>query len=262
MIVKKPRPLRLLCMNVCGMFGTGFSSRRISVGRALGRFDADLIAVQELFTEADARKVDQGISLPHRFRHRRLGMLAGGLALYSRRPLAEARFIGFKEQGAWYRLSLLARLNQKGFIFARWENPRLGIINTHLLANYAKKYERGAYLRWQRRQAEELIGFIARLDPSLPLIVLGDFNVPPENQIYRRLCSIGLVDAMEGSRRPSMVSREEIDLGILAPNETLRVDFVFLRPGVGAKPGLKCSYVLDKEGLSDHRGLLAELSLD
>lgn len=254
--------MKILSMNVCGMPGTGFHRRRTPVGHAIGRLKPDLAALQEVFFESDARMLGAGLELPHAFRQKRLGMLAGGLSLHSRHPLHEAQFVGFREQGAWYRLSFLARLNQKGFIFARWERPRLGIIVTHLLSNYVRNHDAGAYARWQESQAAQLVEFIHRVDPGLPLVVMGDFNVPPRSRSYRLLRAAGLEDAMEGCEHHSMISKKELNLGIFAPNDLERVDFVFLRAAKSRKSSLRCGYVLGKEGLSDHQGLLAELGLE
>jgi endonuclease/exonuclease/phosphatase family metal-dependent hydrolase len=261
MTATPPRSIKIISLNVCGLPGTGFASRRGPIGKALGKLDADIVALQEIFFEGDARKLDRHVGLPHRFRYKRLGMLAGGLVLYSRQPLVEARFIPFSEQGAWYRLSFLSRLNQKGFIFTRWERPRLGIINTHLLANYVRRYERGQYARWQEKQVEQLARFINRLDPDLPLVVAGDFNVPPQGRPYRHLRAAGLVDSMLGCTQPSMLSRDELNLGILSPTESIRIDYVFFKGSESAERSLVGAYALDKEGLSDHRGLLADVRL-
>lgn len=251
-------PLKTLSLNCCGMPGTGFRRRKPAIAEALSRLAPDLAALQEVFFEREARELAAASALPHLFHARRLGAVAGGLVLLSRLPLSEAEFIPFRTQGSLLRFSALARCNRKGFIFARWDRPKLGIIATHLLSNYQEKFDSGPYAAWQERQIDQLVDFIAGRDPALPLLVAGDFNVHPRTPAYRRFQAAGLVDAMAGCRRPSMVPKKDLDLGWLAPGLPERIDYVWYRLK-SPLHAVRCAYTLEKERLSDHLGLLAEL---
>lgn len=250
--------MKTLSLNCCGMPGTGFRLRKPAIARALKGLAADLVALQEVFFERSARELASASALPHAFHARRLGTVAGGLALFSRLPLADAAFIPFRVQGSALRFSALARFNRKGFIFARWNHPKVGIIATHLLSNYHERFDSGPYAAWQERQIDQLVDFIARQDPGLPLLAVGDFNVPPRTPAYRRFQAAGLVDAMAGCERPSMVSKDDLDLGWLAPSLPERIDYVWYRLKDTLR-AVRCGYALEEGKLSDHVGLLAEL---
>jgi endonuclease/exonuclease/phosphatase family metal-dependent hydrolase len=252
--------LKILSLNCCGMPGTDFSRRMPRIARRLSDVAPDLVALQEVFLERTARKLAATAGLPYAFHARRLGTVPGGLVLLSRFPLSETAFIPFEEQGSLFRYSVLARLNRKGFLFARLERPRMGIVATHLLSNYVRRFDEGPYAGWQHRQVEQLLDFIAGLEPGLPLLVVGDFNIHPRTSAYRRLRSTGLADLMEGSESPSMVPKTELNLGWFSPSLQERLDYVLLR-SAQALSAIRCGYLFEGEGLSDHLGLLAELEL-
>jgi endonuclease/exonuclease/phosphatase family metal-dependent hydrolase len=247
-------------LNCCGMPGTEFARRMPKIARRIREVSPDLVALQEVFLERTARKLATASGLPFAFHARRLGTVAGGLVLLSRFPLSETTFIPFEEQGSLFRYSVLARLNRKGFLFARLERPRMGIVATHLLSNYLNRFDEGPYADWQQHQVEQLLDFIAELESGLPLLLVGDLNFHPRTSAYRRLRSTGLADLMEGCASPSMVPKTELDLGWLAPSLQERLDYVMLRPAETFS-AVRCGYMFEGEGLSDHLGLLAELKL-
>lgn len=124
-------------------------------------------------------------------------------------------------------------------------------LNTHLdnKSRYAR--ERAAGLI-----AQTLAGF----DPTLPVIVTGDFNAPAHGRVHRLLLDAGLVDSWDaaGSRSPAYGTfhgyRPPVPGG-------RRIDWILTTPGVRAHWAAMNTFSVDGVHPSDHFPVQASLTL-
>jgi len=145
------------------------------------------------------------------------------------------------------------------------------VLNTHLLADYRDSLRtRFPFQAIQERQLDQLSARIRAEDPEVPLVVVGDLNVPAESGPLCRLReACHLEDAMAGEAAPSMVGPGEFVAGPWVPRRAERLDAVLFRASGGGLRLLRAGYVLDRPSsdptvrgtLSDHRGVLAEFQM-
>jgi endonuclease/exonuclease/phosphatase family metal-dependent hydrolase len=258
--------LRVLTWNIWWRFGP-WERRRPAIGATLARLDADVIALQEVWSDETtnlAADLAAELSYHHVFAP---GMdmkgFGFGNALLSRWPIARhesTRLHGQKETGEG-RLAL----------FAEVDGPRgpLPVFSTHLNWRYHHSHIR-------QRQVADLTRFVDRMGPgTFPPIVCGDFNAEPASEEIRMMTGLttcpveGLVfhDAWVGAggggpgytwdnANPYVVAEFEPDR---------RIDYILVgRPvACGAGHVVDCR-IAGNEPMggvwpSDHHAVLAEL---
>lgn len=293
--------MRILTYNCCALpVLTGELKARLTrIGSEIASLDPDVVLLQEVFLPRHLRILRDGLA---RWRYAYSGVRAwrtfgGGLAVFSKHPLAEPGFVRFRDQGQLLRYSLLARVSRKGFITAIVEPegaPPFRLVATHPIADYrvwrsgpaladargAKTmreylWKKGAVIRGdpypvlQGRQMAQLTAYLTGLEPGLPLVVGGDFNLTPVSRLMRDfLRATGLCDCMGGSLAPSIMAERYYRLPYHgAPDR--RIDYILLRGGrSGRFVPREARYVLERPvpvggsrsvTLSDHLGVLVEL---
>jgi endonuclease/exonuclease/phosphatase family metal-dependent hydrolase len=239
--------LRVLTLNV--LFRGDVRARITALGRLLAGCRVDVVCLQELVSGRMLGRLD--------FPHRTWGGIGpwvrGGLVVLSRHPVAASRFEPFTLTGA-PRPSLGDALLRKGRLRTRIGGAT--VIDTHLQSNPSGDWVRPN--RWNRRQEFEL-GELARTVAAVPgtepLIVAGDFNVPPDFPPYRRfLRETGLHDPLAPNPPPTFRgSRAAID-HILVRGAAAEANLAFEHEQVRTRRGR----VLP---LSDHIGIVADVRL-
>ncbi len=275
--------MRILTYNCCALpvFAGDIRARLKRIGLEVAALDPDLILLQEIFLPAHLKVLQARLKgWPHVFFGKRSWRRhAGGLAIFSRYPLESPRFIKYREQGSWLRYSVLAKFSGKGYMSARLHGPSgavFELVHTHLIADYrrpavAEGSRRDPYPKFQKGQIEELSRFVRGLDRSRPLLLAGDFNMPPHSKLLRALLKrSGLRDGMEGVLEPSILDRRYYRLPY-RPAPDKRLDYVFHRGGGKWTVDVRESRYVFKGAvqlensrrveLSDHHGVLTELKV-
>jgi endonuclease/exonuclease/phosphatase family metal-dependent hydrolase len=218
----------------------------------------DVVCLQEVMYRRNARLLRR---LAPGLRHHAYAgpvILRGGLVLLSRWPITRRRFVR-------YPLTAPARpeyLMRKGaqVVTVATGDGVLVVVNTHLSAN--RDDDRSPGNRWTRVQRTEfgrLADRLAGLDPAVPLVVVGDLNVPRDSAVLAGfLTTAGLRDVLAGDTRPTYRPTPRW------PSPPA-LDHVLVRPSMSAaaRPVFAGEVRLDDGRtayLSDHYGVETELT--
>ncbi len=243
--------LSLVTLNVWALpFGIArrTGERLREIGERMRRWDADVLLLQEAWTDAARESLAAAARASGRAHVFDPG---GGLMVASRLAFERAEFQPYALAGIATHVHRGDYQGGKGFARVRVRTPRgpLELVNTHLHAQYEPDGA-DAYLGHRTGQAVELAA--ALRDPALPLVAAGDFNTREGRPEYRVLTGLaGLRDAGVAldRREPTSSSGERIDL-------------VFARDGDGAAVRPLALERISVQGeLSDHAGLTAEVEL-
>ncbi|GAB3656975.1 hypothetical protein GCM10027589_16760 [Actinocorallia lasiicapitis] len=128
----------------------------------------------------------------------------GGLAILSRWPVQEVRFVRYP----WRRPVRPEWAMRKGVQIVRLTPPggdALYVANTHLSANRDEVWAApNRYTRLQAVELDRLATALEALDPDVPLIVAGDFNIPHDAPVLAGFAArLGLVVAGGTAREPT-----------------------------------------------------------
>jgi endonuclease/exonuclease/phosphatase (EEP) superfamily protein YafD len=174
--------------------------------RELDRLHVTTICLQEVQQNAYAPLVRRGLtSYPYHVFERHRYAPKGGLAIFSRLPLARHRFEVYQDRGTWYSISFADWALYKGILLVHLEvdGLEIAVLNTHMNANYTGEWHRETHLsRIQNRQVEQLIRTIHSIPEDTLLIVSGDLNFPRTSLLYKELISGGgLLDPLVNDPR-------------------------------------------------------------
>jgi endonuclease/exonuclease/phosphatase family metal-dependent hydrolase len=245
--------------------------RLAAIGAALPALDADVVALQEVWTpEAQRALVDAGqrAGLTGHW-HNRGGRGNSGLLVLSRLPIAEARFDAFRVRGLPERVWHGDYWSGKGFALLGLRTPQgpLAFLDTHLHAEYAEDV--GDEYR-THRMAQVVQLALALTGVQVPLIAAGDFNLRDDQPHHAVLTGIARLRdaALEAGRPQATVLAASPYRGRSFADA--RIDYVFVRDGV--ERALRVQRVerrFDEElrfgdeggAASDHAGLVADLEI-
>jgi endonuclease/exonuclease/phosphatase family metal-dependent hydrolase len=258
-----PMRLRVLSFNTWSVpwISDQREARVRRVGQAIAELAPDVVALQEVWTDEDARSIAAALAtsgLPHvRYfaSSAPVGFGSAGLLIASVHPLADVAYqpftLGARPHTPWH----LDWVASKGVIRARIDTPigALTIANTHLQASYRT----GNYVPVRIGQMLQISDFVGAFGvhsaagtASLPVILVGDLNATPSALEFQ------LLETFTGLRPAA--PQFDIDAVLYRPGNT-----VTLRP-------LRVSEVLDTpidlgggthERLSDHPGILVDFEL-
>lgn len=207
--------LRLLTFNA--LMRGDVRARLRALGAVLERSGYDLVCLQEVAFRHHATLLRR---TARRYGHHACSgavLLEGGLVLLSRLPIRTARFARYPRTGP----ARAEYLMRKGAQVAVVDTPAgpLAVVNTHLSANRDGDWSpANRYTPIARAELGHLAGELAGLDPALPAVVAGDFNVPRTGNdlgmgapprvgsagtLAAFLAAAGLTDAMAGDTEPT-----------------------------------------------------------
>jgi endonuclease/exonuclease/phosphatase family metal-dependent hydrolase len=253
--------LRLLTFNA--LMRGDVRPRLRALGAALEQSDYDVVCLQEVLLLSHAELVR---TLAGRYGHHAWSggvLLKGGLVLLSRWPVRTARFVRYPRTGP----ARPEYVMRKGAQLAVLQTPAgpLAVVNTHLSANRDGDWSpANRYARVARAELGHLAAELARIDPALPAVTVGDFNVPRDDEALARFRTAArLTDAMAGDTEPTFrpTSRWPTPPAF---------DHVLVRPAPGrpltARGRLVFREAVPLPGgrhgyLSDHYGVAAVLTL-
>ncbi len=247
--------LRLLTLNA--LMKDDVRSRLRVLGALLDRSPYDVVCLQEVMYRANAVLVRRVARSYGYHAHTGAVVVEGGLMLLSRLPVAGSRFVRYPMAGP-VRPELLMRKGAQ-VVVVEAAGGRVAVVNTHLSANRDDDWSAGnRYTRVQRGELHRLAGVVAAIDPPLPVVVVGDLNVPRTSPVLAEfLAATGLRDARAGDTEPTYRPTPRFP----APPA---LDHVLLRPGLTARTRLVFrAPVTLPDGrqvyLSDHYGIEADL---
>lgn len=232
---------------------------------ASGKYD--IVGLQEIWDMEDLERMQRGAELggfayTHHFKS---GHVGSGLVVLSRYPIVELDFHRYRLRGTAETVYYGDYIAGKGIGLARIQTPD-GLLNfyiTHLIAQYEAD-DRDQYVAHRAAQMFEAARFINhRTAATAPAVMVGDFNVRPDQLGYRIITTLAGMRDVYDALHPG-------DAGYTLSNDNLyvhakseRIDYMMTRGGVQAEsiqiafqgvPGTSIPY-------SDHYGLVMRCRL-
>jgi endonuclease/exonuclease/phosphatase family metal-dependent hydrolase len=258
--------LRVLTWNIWWRFGH-WEQRRPAIEATLGRIDADVIALQEVWRDEStnlAAELATALGYHHVFESSMdIEGIGFGNALLSRWPIKRCGSVvlhGLEEAGEG-RIALFAEINGPRGLFP--------MFSTHLNWKADQSHIRQC-------QVTDLVHFVDSVRPwSFPPIVCGDFNADPSSEEIRMLEGLtnypveGLVfyDAWSVAGGEGAGTTCDSTNPYIAPKlkPDRRLDYIFVGEPQASSAGqiVECKVVgnepVDGVWPSDHHAVLAEL---
>ncbi len=239
--LSKRESIRIATINMWGVVALGFDwaehiDERFAALRDRMRINADhidVLLIQEAWKDSARRDLltDPKVRAQFPYLVDAVEKPGGsGLAILSRHPINEARFLRFEDQGNCWRFWEGDCLGGKGVLATRIEfGDRLTWVSTtHLIACYTPELEpetacdqSDGNSGTRAAQVKELRSFLETLsEPALlPVLVGGDFNFTRTSRYYV---------AMSTSSHPQGAVWTEAHGNQIEPN---RIDFIWARAG-------------------------------
>jgi sphingomyelin phosphodiesterase 2 len=244
--------------------GSRLASRYAAIGAEFEAGQADVVCFQEVFSYRHLRLLTRRMpSFRHvSYRPSILGP-AGGLATFSRRPVAGQYYQGFGTPPNVPNISrhIRPQARLKGALVTRLADPGLYIVSTHPVANWDGDWSRASrFYPLHHAQLAALARTVRGIEG--PAVVCGDFNVDRESSLFSEfMAGTGLTDAF-GGQCPPTFRAEFLPTG-KAPH---CIDFILTAAGVTAEStGLLFTGQVPLPGgpgfVSDHIGLSARLAV-
>jgi endonuclease/exonuclease/phosphatase family metal-dependent hydrolase len=262
--------LRLGTFNVWGLpkpFADDSSVRARAIARRLPELDLDVLLIQEAWTDEmrDSLRVaalEAGFEVALASRES-----GGGLMTISRLPILRNRFQKFQFRGDPERIATGEFLGAKGYqtLLLEGRDGPFTVINTHLHARY-QRFRPKLNSAVRAAQLLQLVGEIHDLEGTV--VIGGDLNCladDPEYQIFKGLT--GAFEVAEGRKDLSTISRFNFYKRHRSGSDK-RIDYLFLRPGLGMVPQFDGARLLFAErepirgidrSLSDHFGIASQI---
>ncbi|MCH2169718.1 endonuclease/exonuclease/phosphatase family protein [Myxococcota bacterium] len=246
-------------------------ARMRGIGERLGPLEADVVALQEIWTEGARRMlVREGRRAGlHHIWHNASAMRGGGLVVLSRHPIRKTTFERFAIGVYPRNLTHIDYIGGKGFVRLELETPSgpIDFIDTHLHARYHRDVEH-TYRPHRVGQIVQMSDLIRR--SVNPVVAAGDFNFEESTAEYRILEGLtGLRDvAAELNARQATISPGNSHRTVTTPER--RVDLIYCRDGAdrvlrGRSCRLAFDFPISIDGdlvsLSDHAGVLADIEV-
>jgi len=268
--------LRVLSLNTWGLpFGLArdLPRRTEALGAVLGASDADVVALQEVWTPRSRnhlRDAARGAGFEHAFFVDRARANAG-LVVFSRHPFVHGQASEFRVRGRAERVHHGDFWSGKGWLDVVLDTPggELRLVNTHLHAAYADGGAKDDYTGERMAQVIELAHGLR--DRRRPTLMVGDFNMhegSEEYDVWRALAGVDDVAVRLDARRDTVEVGHPYSSG---PGEDQRIDYAFVRDGDAARlQPVAIERIFDQpidlgghEGrYSDHHGLRIDLELE
>lgn len=245
--------LRVMTWNVWGVpvVSEMREARMRRIVPALREHAPDLVALQEVWHEADGRRLARELAQagwPH-VRHFAGAGVRSGLLIASKYPIESVDFVPFSIGDMPHTPWHIDWVGTKGVALAEIRTPEgtVTFANTHMQAAYATD----AYLAVRVAQAMEVADILRRRGGEAATVLAGDLNSPPAGLPFRLLASRA---------------------GLLPVADNLDIDAVLFRDGDGYDLSSESArHVLteavDLGGgtwmpLSDHPAVLADLKIE
>lgn len=192
-------------------------------------FDADFVALQEVFTRASRKLISKSpehpyFSMPSK-RHF-FKLTNSGLAALSKFPIIKEKFHMFTtSRGA-------DGLAEKGVLLTRVQHPVLGEVDFYTLHIQASYSQPGQFESTRDQQMNEVLEFIQTESSARTVIITGDFNMREKQQAYHAVIDAGFTDVMrEIHPREALQTWRAQNPYVDDLDDDERLDYIFIRPG-------------------------------
>jgi endonuclease/exonuclease/phosphatase family metal-dependent hydrolase len=212
----RPRRPSVGSLNTWGP-GARVVERYVAIAEGFEAAGVEVVNVQEVHTYFHLGLLTRHMSSYRYVSYRRSVVgPAGGLVTLSRIPFSATKYERFPMPSATITTGLppfsRLRASVKGALVTRLDDPRIYVVNTHLLANFDGDWsEANRYHSVHQSQLAALARTIGSL--TEPSIITGDFNIARESTLLGDfLASNQLVDAFGGECPPTFHA-EHLDPG-------------------------------------------------
>ncbi len=210
---------------------------------AIREADADVVCLQEVTPEWEAL-LYRALRTPYPHVLFRSGQAASGLAILAKRPLREIAFI--PSPAGWFPAHIVRAETAVGPV---------QVLNVHLrpAVNDRGSFSPGVYaFKNPGIHKEEIDAFLARRDPDLPAIVVGDMNEGPDGAAVGLLERRGFQNALPKFQPGAYTWRQPTSVGTIGK----AIDHILYASPLDALS----ARVLDRGG-SDHLPVIAVFEL-
>ncbi|MFW5748226.1 MAG: endonuclease/exonuclease/phosphatase family protein [Chloroflexota bacterium] len=263
--------LTIATLNTWGVFYARDRVRRlqaVAVAAAGGAFD--IIGLQEVWQDADRRRIETAVQAAGYYTHYYAsGMIGSGLMTLSRYPILTVDFMRFRPSGSPETMYHGDYIASKGIGLARIGTPG-GIVdfyNTHLVAQYVDDAT-DHYPAHRAAQMVEAARFIRAYSQATPAVLAGDLNTRPYQIGYNVAHLLGELRDVYALLHPNSDGwtidpaniythdgePQRIDYIMVSDSDSHRLEAQRIRVDFQQVPGAQIPY-------SDHYGLVAELTL-
>lgn len=255
--------LSILTYNVWGLpglLGTKRSDRFSRLGPTLNRYD--VVTLQAAYSDdIESLKQNTGFAYHARINNSSLLKTNSGLYTLSKYPILKTEYEEFDH------CSGTDCLTRKGILLTRIEHPKLGPIDIYSTHYQAGDSAKAKDIRSQQDN-RELQEMIQRNRSSFPVIVMGDFEMVPDQPEYQDLLQrLPLTDAYR-KMHPNTGGYTYTPDNPYLKGEGIpqRLDYIFLlaKTGIEIKPlSVDLAYDQPVDGwmLSNHSGVSARLQI-
>jgi len=260
--------MRVLTLNIWGL-GLGLAPDRafrvLELGKTFSAVDADVIALQEVWTTLDREHLIKagdaaGLHYAHYFESGRSG---SGLLTLSRYPIIDLGFYPFRSKGypdKWEGDFYAG----KGVGVVRLDTPNgiVDVYNAHTQAQYIHDDTLDPYVATRTAALYEISRVMMRYSGDTPLIAMGDFNNKPNQLGYKLFVAMtGVTDVYPALHADAGYTYAPENPYIADDADYERLDYIFTRgfEPVAAEVTLETIPSVPYMAYSDHYGVLAEL---
>lgn len=240
-------------------------SRMSAAAKEIASRDADIVALQEVWSSADARVI-AGILDP--LGYERADFRAywpwrrSGLLVFVSRArgwhVIGTKSTYFHASGPWWKVLQADGLSGKGFLRVDVRSVPSGRIVSVIATHLQSQYAHNQYVDVRRRQARQLVESTLAIPQNVPIIIAGDFNTTPDGTydktIYDLLAAAWTDTTTDARRSCESQYGTHFDHGKLT-NEW--IDYVFVRNlPLSSKPA--ASRIMNRgedDPFSDHEGI-------
>lgn len=268
--MSQPAKLKVLTLNCFGVpIFAPFTSKRLRlIADEIIRLDPDVVCLQEIFLPWHKRLIKKKLAkhYPDYFLPVN-GLLrtGGGLAIFSKLPLAEKKYLPFSRSGYWTDLTWSDKIARKGLIEIKFDLPSpWRLFNVHLTSNYHESFDpRDLQAQLQRIQLDELAKSVNETAGTYPCLVAGDLNITPDSYLIKDFLIDGKLEDLTVTCECTKRSINIYNLHRLFKNviHIRKEDYILGRNL--ARQNSRWQYVINdsQRPLSDHFGIMAEIEI-
>lgn len=181
---------------------------------------------------------------------------AGGLLVITKLPVETFAYTAFTKVGNNFDETLSDKLVGKGFLHVVLQSGE-HIIATHLTSNYNQDFKKGSQYEIQKTQLGELVSYITKnLNPRSKLMCVGDFNIPPNCDLFT-----GLLDKIQVSDYTHNIGATyhgyttKVFGKVIKQELPMQFDYIL---GTGFE--IRKSEIVPAKEYSDHDGILLDFN--
>lgn len=235
---------------------TSIRKRFKVIGKLLNNSDADIIALQEIYTFTHLNILKKELS-NYSYCYYKKFLIAprGGVVTFSKFPMEEVEYSDFKHKGNWYNKSFVGKMSGRGLLITKIKGHPIYIGNTHLTQNSDEEFkESNKFYNMLESQLKDITDVVNLLSMNNQVILTGDFNLPKNIHLYNNfLSSTKLIDTFGGILEPT--KHKEF---LFAKDYLECIDYIFVTKSAGVSCANSSHLFTEKAEIS--KGLLSYLS--